>query len=264
MFRDKTYHDHDSFHSLVNTEAIKLLRMRDLEMDDDEWQLAAWFFEDQAKTHPLSTLDYQQDLFAVTGHFRAQQREHGFLLFSQDHFHRMYGEFPDKPMDLDQFAVCPYEYKPLSKKWINRYTGSSPLIFHFAGNEWICACEVMRAEGYKNIPPKFRDNCEKHYDHWHNRVHQGMQDIAHADDPLEQAFLVDDANESFLHGHELDLEETIRRHLHVDEETAHRMMQDDPYGSTTGPVVSFVTGVFDAFVSIWSAIFDFFFGWLFN
>jgi hypothetical protein len=38
------YHPQEAFHSLASLEADKGLHMIDLEVDDDEWQLAAWFF----------------------------------------------------------------------------------------------------------------------------------------------------------------------------------------------------------------------------
>jgi len=248
---DKSYHPHESFHSLMtNPEASERLHMHDLDVDDDEWQIATWLFEDYSKTHPLATLDYHQDLFAVTGTFRAQHRDEGFLIFSRDDFERMYGPFPEeKPtVDMKDLTVCPYKFLPESKTWINTLTGKSPLVFHFAGNDWLCACEIFRTLGYTNVPPKFKDNCEKNYDLWEGVVKQGIQDVAKMNDPFDQIFLKEGKTKI----------EPVLLKAHTDGEKAAmgtaiaRRMQDvDPYdtekGGTTNPLLALISAILFCF-----------------
>jgi hypothetical protein len=163
--------------------------MKDLEVDDDEWQLAAWFFQDQDKQVPLATLDYHQDLFAVTGTFRAQELdEESHVAFSRTHFYDMFGPFPetfDKNTDMDQLVACPYEYDATNMEFTNKITGGHPFIFHFAGNDWLCACKVFAETGFQNVPNKFRENCEKRHSFWYNRVEDGILHIAASADDSE-------------------------------------------------------------------------------
>ena len=191
--RNTTYHRHEGFHSLAGLESSKDLHMIDLEVDDDEWQLAAWFFQDQDKKTPLSGLDYHQDLFAVTGTFRAQETEDdGYAVFPRDHFYRMFGEFPetfDKDNDMDQLIVCPYEYDAVNMEYTNTITGGHPLVFHFAGNDWLCACTIFAADDFENITPKFRKNCEERYSMWFERVEEGILDVAESDEASDILYL---------------------------------------------------------------------------
>jgi hypothetical protein len=191
--RTTTYHRHEAFHSLALLESAKDLHMGDMEVDDDEWQLAVWYFKDQDKAKPTASLDFHQDLFAVTGTFRAQERDEGYKIFARDHFYHMFGEFPDsveKDTELDQLVVCPFEHDASNLEWTSTLTGGHPLVFHFAGNDWLCACSVFAAEGYKNVPNKFRDNCENHYSSWYQRVQEGIQYVAHTEDTMETIFLL--------------------------------------------------------------------------
>lgn len=158
--------------------------MEDMEVDDDEWQISAWFFRDQAKASPLATLDFQQELFAVTGVFRAQQRDDGFIVFSRENFFEMFGPFPSSfsPENMDALTVCPYDYNPFEEQWTNKITGGHPLIFHFAGNDWLCACSVFAAEGFQGITGKFRDNCSNEFAKWSDRVQHAVQFVAKSED----------------------------------------------------------------------------------
>lgn len=209
------------------------LHMSAIDVDDDEWQLAAWFFKDQAKLRPLATLDYNQGLFAVTGTFRAQHREHGFLVFSHADFESMFGAFPLGQIAFEDLTVCPYSYDASTGSWVNVLTGTNPLLFHFAGNDWLCACEIFRAEGYENVPHKFRKNCEENYERWRCRVSEGIQQVALSVDPNEQVFLMDDAGESDVRVHNGEIEQADLKRFHLDEETTQRMLQADPYNSST-------------------------------
>jgi hypothetical protein len=174
--------------------------MIDLEVDDDEWQLAAWFFQDQEKQNPLSALDYHQDLFGVTGTFRAQEAEDdSYVVFSQDHFRSMFGEFPksfNPDMDMDKLVVCPFQYDELNMEFTNTITGGQPLVFHFAGNDWLCACTVFEASGFQNVPTKFKDNCENRYSQWFDSVQAGILEVAMSEDVNEMLYLQSEAPDS--------------------------------------------------------------------
>jgi len=212
----------------MGTDAEKYLHMGDMDVDDDEWQLAAWYFEDQKKERPLAILDYHQELFGTSGTFRAQHRDHGFLIFSRNNFESMFGDMPEEPFEFEELKACPYEYDPKSQSWTSRLTGASPLVLHLAGNDWLCGCQIFQAEGYENITPKFRENCEK-ADSWLNRVEEGIQSIALTEDPLEQIFVLNDRKKSQLKARDGEIDEAVLKRYHLDDAAVHRMLQDDPY-----------------------------------
>jgi hypothetical protein len=195
--RTRNYHDHESFHSLAGLESSKGLHMIDLEVDDDEWQLTAWFLKDQDKETPMSTLDYQQNLFAVTGAFRGQVTEDdGYVVFSRDHFDDMFGPFPktfNKDTDMDQLVVCPYTYDVANMEFTNTIAGGHPLLFHFAGNDWLCACSIFESQSFQNVPHKFYDNCKERYPSWFDRIEEGILNVASSVDKDFELYLeVDD------------------------------------------------------------------------
>lgn len=247
--REKTYHRHESYHSLVESEGADSLTMGDMEVDDDEWQLAAWFFEDQKKERPLSTLDHHQELFSTTGTQRVQERDNGLTLFSRDHFARMFGDMPEETFEIEEIPLCPYEYHLDSKLWINKFTGSSPLVFHFAGRDWLCACQVMHVEGYENIPPEFKSKCANEYfDPWLARVTEGIQYVADAEDPLDGLFLLDDSDASTLKVHNGTIEQIDREAFGFNSYTLRRMLQDDPYADApTGGIMGFIAALLFCF-----------------
>lgn len=204
--------------------------MNELEVDDDEWQLSAWFLQDQKKAVPTAALDYDQNIFGVTGTFRAQETEdNSFIVFNKEHFYKMFGAFPDylnNVTDIDQIVICPYEYDAINMQYTNTLSGGQPLIFHFAGNEWICACKVFSETGYQNIPKKFRENCEQRYEYWGKRVDEGIVYIAHSSD--NTAILR-------LHGNVDDIATDIfaqeeRRLNSKDNEEDRRLQLLSPYG----------------------------------
>lgn len=242
--------------------------MRDIEVDDDEWQISAWYMEDQSKSQSLATLDFHQELFVITHPFRAQQRDGGWIVFSRQFFRNMFGSFPQTSVDLEEITFCTYEYEPESKRWINLITGTSPLLFHFAGNDWLCACQVFQTEGYKNINNKFREKCTQgNFDEWQHRVKEGIQDVSSriSTDPMEFIFLFDDANKSRLTLHNRDeLTDDDRRRLHLSNEAADRMLQEgDPYESG-GDItfIEFIASIPGFIVSVISSISSAIFFWL--
>eukprot|EP00977_Amphora_coffeiformis_P013990 scaffold3822_cov181-Amphora_coffeaeformis.AAC.5 len=226
---DKDYHRHEGFHSLVGTEAEAFLHMKDMEVDDDEWQISAWFFEDQTKETPLSTLDSDQHLFAVTGTFRAQQREEGYVVFSKDHFSKMFGPFPSSfsyELDMEKLEVCPYLYNPEQMEWTNKITGAHPLIFHFAGNDWLCACPVFAAEGFQGITGKFRYSCMNEFDKWSDRVQDAIQFVAHDENHATGRFVYRDGLEPLFSPGSRRLRPYQR---FLDDGPYQRRLDDDPY-----------------------------------
>jgi hypothetical protein len=166
----------------MGTEAANSLHMADLEVDDDEWQISAWFLEDQKKETPIAKLDFDQQLFATTGTFRAAEREEGFEVFSKHHFYEMFGDFPSNfgPEDLDRLTVCPYDYNDDAKEWTNQITGGNPLIFHFAGNEWLCACTIFAREGFQTATQKFQMKCLESFELWKDLVEDSIQEVTYA------------------------------------------------------------------------------------
>jgi rubredoxin len=184
--------------------------MIDIEVDDDEWQLAAWFFKDQNKAIPLATLDYQQNLFAVTGTFRVQETDDdSYVVFSRQHFYEMFGRFPNtinKGTAMDQLVVCPYEYDASNMEFSNTISGGKPLLFHFAGNGWLCACTVFAHQDFQNVPKKFRDNCEQRYSIWFEPVQEGIRRVAHSENKNLELHItmehIDASDERQLHSNE--------------------------------------------------------------
>jgi len=218
----------------LNSEALNYLHMKDLDVDDDEWQLAAWYFEDQNKERPLAILDYHNELFGTSATYRTQQRDEGFIVFSRDHFSSMYGDMPEESFKVEDIPMFPYEYDRNTERWTNSFTNESPLVMHFPGNDWLSGCQVFRAEGFDNIPPKFRDNCEEnHHEQWLERVEQALGYVAEADDPLEEVFLLNDEMESWIKARDGIMDEADQKRFHLDDATVHRMLDDDPYN---GPV----------------------------
>lgn len=199
--RYKTYHSVDAYESLIYTPAFEMLHMSDIEIDDDEWQIAAWYMKDQQKKDPMSIIDESQDLFAVTHTFRAREMGgEAFKIYSRNEFYQMFGTLPAN-FDESQFGeltVCPYEYSVKTNTWTNTITGGNPLIFHFAGHEWLCACEIMAAENFE-LDSLFGQKCDKELN---NRVENAIQMLAGKDaDAYEELHVP------------IDITSASRRHL---------------------------------------------------
>ena len=100
----------------------------------------------------------------------------------------MFGTFPEtfnKNTDMDQLVVCPYEYDSTNMEFTNKITGGHPFIFHFAGNDWLCACKVFAEVGFENVPAKFSENCEQRQSFWYKRVVDGVLYISESSDENE-------------------------------------------------------------------------------
>lgn len=165
------------------------ITMGDLNVDDDEWQLAVWYMKEHEtnKVNPRAILDINHELFSTTGTWRASNRNGGFLLWSENDFMDMFGPLPESEQSLRQIASqCPYEFDTTRKQWKNTVTQSYPLIFHFAGHEWLCACQIFEGEGYQTIPSKFADQCINDYPHWKSVVNEAISSMS---DPDKQVFL---------------------------------------------------------------------------
>jgi hypothetical protein len=187
----KDYHPMEAYYSLVGTEAAKYLKMEDLEVDDDEWQISAWFLRDQTKPKPIAALDFKQDIFAVSGTFRVQERDEGFIVFSRDHFRDMFGKFPSS-FSFDRVAelgVCPYEYQADKKQWSSKHANGHPVVFHFAGNDWLCACTVFIQEGYQGATGKFWDKCHIELEKWLEEVSNGIAAVAKNENATADLFI---------------------------------------------------------------------------
>lgn len=173
----------------METDANKLgmFRMNDLPIDDDEWQIGGWFLRDQEKQNPLSKIDHHNDMFAITSVFRAREQDGDFVVFSRNHFRDMFGLFPQSlAQDLQELAsICPFEYNKDSKKWTSTITGGNPLVFHFAGQEFLCACKILEAEGFP-VDHVMGRKCQ---DGLYNRIEGAMKYIAHGTNDHEQIVL---------------------------------------------------------------------------
>jgi hypothetical protein len=182
----------EEFDAILQAQGESKLHMFDADVDDDEWQLSVWFIKDQQKEKPTSALDMHQELFTTTGTFRASYRDGGFLIFSQDDFYGVVGTLPaafDKK-DLDQVKQCPYTFDWETKTWTNTLTQGHPLIFHFAGYDWLCACEVLEMDQRAIVTnKKFASFCLDDYPYWQTPVNQGVFDVSNGKDPKQQLFL---------------------------------------------------------------------------
>ena len=108
----------------MKSDAAKHLHMSDMEVDDDEWQMSAWYIKDQEKETPLATLDMHTHVFAVTGVFRARELDNDFVVLSRDDFYDMFGLVPDsfKESDIGKLTVCPFEYDTHLEQWTSTLT----------------------------------------------------------------------------------------------------------------------------------------------
>jgi hypothetical protein len=184
------YQRHETFDEILATKGASNIHMFDVDVDDDEWQLSIWYLKEKRKASPRATLDVHQHLFTTTGTFRAANRDGGFTVFSQEDFYSMIGTLPvDFEEDqLDDVTLCPYSFDSVSQSWMNTITQSHPLAFHFAGNEWVCACNIMTHDHFEG-PNKFKDLCPKEAPFWYGHVNEGIKDISLSSDPNEYVFL---------------------------------------------------------------------------
>jgi hypothetical protein len=74
--------------------------------------------------------------------------------------------------------------------WTNTITNSHPLIFHFAGNDWLCACQILATGQYPDMTTKFANSCQQEFPRWQARVNHGIEQVSHATtSPDQQLFL---------------------------------------------------------------------------
>jgi hypothetical protein len=130
--------------------------MLDVDADDDEWQLSIWFIQEQCKARPRAVLDMHLRLFSTTCTFRAYHHGQQYTTFSQDYFFNTVGMLPStfNQSSLEEMRLCPFSFDSVSQTWTHTMTNSHPLVFHFGGNEWLCACEMMETDHFDQ-PSKF-------------------------------------------------------------------------------------------------------------
>jgi hypothetical protein len=188
---DTEYRRPEEFDPILQSEDASKLHMFDVDVDDDEWQLSIWFLKEQLKKHPRAALDVNQSLFTTTGTFRASYRDGGFVILSHNDFYGIVGSLPASfnKKEIDAIKQCPYTYDSKTKTWTNTITKSNPLIFHFAGNDWLCGCQILEGSRYANVTEKFAQSCSEEYPLWHTSVNQGVQAVALGKNPEEQRFL---------------------------------------------------------------------------
>lgn len=187
------------FDNLLKDKDVQL-NMFDVNVDDDEWQLSVWHIKEQKKDCPRSTLDVNHDLFATSDTIRSSYRDGGYLIVSQKFFYDVLGSPPPtlQKNDLEQITACPYTYDSDSKIWTNTITQGHPLIFHFAGNHWFCACQIFAADHFGGIPKKFAHSCEEEYPYWNVPVTQAVRDVSISADPQKEFFLKRDYGEGMV------------------------------------------------------------------
>jgi hypothetical protein len=180
----------EEFDKLLADKGASNVHMFDVDVDDDEWQLSIWYLKEQRKSHPRATLDVHQHLFTTTGTFRASHRDGGFLIFSQDDFYNMIGTLPEQfdKSRLDEVSFCPYSFDSVSQSWRNTITQRNPLVFHFAGNDWVCACNILTHDQFDK-PNKFERQCPEEAPFWNGHIHEGVNDVSKSSDPREQIVL---------------------------------------------------------------------------
>jgi hypothetical protein len=166
------------------------MHMFDVDVDDDEWQLSVWYLKEHRKrpNSPRAILDVHQHLFTTTGTQRGAFRDGGFTVFSHDDFYNMIGSLPatfNKSL-LDEVNLCPYSYNATTEKWMNTITHRHPLVFHFAGDEWICGCEIMNKDQFHR-PHRYSTRCPEQAPFWYDLANQGIKD---ADPTMYHTFKV--------------------------------------------------------------------------
>jgi hypothetical protein len=190
------YHQPEYFNDRIGDST-----MSDFMVDDDEWQLAVWYMKEHEtnKANPRAIMDVNHRLFSTTGTFRASHRDGGFLLFSHNDFTTMFGQLPTTSTEnqLGHLHQCPYEFDDIKKQWKNTLTQTYPLIFHFAGNDWLCACQIFERQGYSDIYSKFESHCHEDYPHWQPVVNDAVRRLSNTPEHADmQIFLKGDVGQS--------------------------------------------------------------------
>jgi hypothetical protein len=155
------------------------MHMFDIDVDDDEWQLSVWYLKEHRKrpNSPRAILDVHQHLFTTTGTQRGAFLRADFLVFSENEFYSMIGSLPAtfNRSRLDEVNLCPYAFNTTTKTWMNTITHRHPLAFHFAGDEWICGCEIMGKDQFHS-PHRYAVRCPQEAPFWYQHANQGIKD----------------------------------------------------------------------------------------
>jgi hypothetical protein len=141
------------YEDLVKRNGVASLQFKDVDINDDEWLMSQWYLKDQQKAQPMAKLDVHHALLATTPTVRARNDKNRdgrnyFTIFAADTFARYVGLWPPSfpRSDLERITMCPYRHDMATGTWTNELTQGQPLVFHFAGNDWICACQVLLTE----------------------------------------------------------------------------------------------------------------------
>jgi hypothetical protein len=170
---DTLYQPQSALDRLLETKGASNVHMFDVDADDDEWQMSIWFIKEQRKASPRAVLDVHQHLFSNTGTRRAYHHGDKYTAFSRKTFFDGIGTLPNtfNKTSLEEIRLCPFAFDPVVQTWTHTITKSHPLVFHFGGNEWLCACEMMKADDFDQ-PSKFAFYCSKGYPFWRDRVNE--------------------------------------------------------------------------------------------
>jgi hypothetical protein len=155
------------------------LQFKDVDINDDEWLMPQWYLKDQQKAQPMAKLDVHHALLATTPTVRARNDKNCdgrnyFTIFATDTFARYVGLWPTSfpRSDLERITMCPYRHDMAAGARTNELTQGQPLVFHFAGNDWICACQVLLTD-HLSGPHKIH-SCPAHYEYWKEKVQRGI------------------------------------------------------------------------------------------
>jgi hypothetical protein len=183
---DTVYKHQSAFDEPLKTKGASNIHMFDVDVDDDEWQLSIWFIKEQRKASPRAVLDVHQHLFTNTGTLRAYHHGKQYTTFSQKQFFDMLGTLPGtfNKSSLEEIMLCPFAFDSVAQAWTHTIAESQPLVFHFGGNEWLCACEMMELDHFDK-PSKFASYCSRDYPFWRDRVNKCVHKVSTDSNPTK-------------------------------------------------------------------------------
>jgi hypothetical protein len=187
VWEHRSYTAASHYHGLVQKHGAVSLNMSDVDINDDEWRMSLWYMHDQQKEQPMAVLDVHHALLATTPTARARHdkdRAGGnyFTVYATDTFVHYVGLWPTSfaKSDLERVTMCPYSHDAVARVWTNELTLAQPLVFHFAGNDWLCACHVLLTDHFEG-PHKFVSYPD-HYEYWKEPVRQGIVQASRSTD----------------------------------------------------------------------------------